>query len=182
LLSAAVALGVMTIILSTEPGLTLRPWREEDLPALIAAHQDPMMQRWLATRVADAAEADAWLAAQQAGWADGTRCSFAVLGAGTTTPLGHVAAKGLGPGTRPAEIGYWIAAEARGRGIAPAAVSAVADWVLQRVHRLELLHSVDNHASCRVAEKSGFAFASFLPAHPPRFPDEGHVHVRESTI
>ena len=172
----------MTIILSAKPGLTLRPWREEDLPVLIAAHQDPMMQRWLSTRVSDAAEAHAWLAAQEAGWADGTRCSFAVLEAGNTNPLGHVAVKRLGPGATSAEIGYWTSPEVRGRGIAPSAVSAVAEWVLQQVPRLQLLHSVDNRASCRVAEKSGFPFASVMPPHPPRFPDEGHLHVRESVI
>jgi RimJ/RimL family protein N-acetyltransferase len=172
----------MTITLSAEPGLTLRPWRAEDLPSLVAAHRDPMMQRFLDKRVAGAEEADAWLSVQEAGWAEGTRYSFAVLEEGNTNPLGHVAVKGLGPGAVSAEIGYWIAAEARGRGTAPAVVSAVAEWALQQVPRLQLLHSVDNHASCRVAEKSGFAFASLLPAHPPRFPDEGHLHVRGSTI
>ena len=179
-------MGPMTIILSAETGLTLRPWRAGDLPSLVAAHQDPMMQRFLDNRVAGVEEARAWLAVQEAGWTDGTRCSFAVIedvrvDAG---PIGHVVVKRLGPAaaTGPAEIGYWTATEVRGRGIAPAAVSAVAEWALQRVPRLQLLHSVDNHASCRVAEKSGFAFAAHLPAHPPRFPDEGHLHVRESTI
>ena len=174
----------MTIILSTEPGLTLRPWRAEDLPSLVAAHRDRMMQRFLDNRVADVEEARAWLAVQEAGWADGTRCSFAVIddAKGDAGPIGYVTVKRLGIGATSAEIGYWTATEARGRGIAPAAVSAVAEWALQQVPRLQLLHSVDNHASCRVAEKSGFAFDAHLPAHPPRFPDEGHRHVRESTI
>ncbi|MFC1403607.1 MULTISPECIES: GNAT family N-acetyltransferase [Streptacidiphilus] len=188
----------MTINLSAVPGLTLRPWRAEDLPSLVAAHQDPMMQRFLDNRVAGMAEARVWLAAQEAGWTDGTRCSFAVIEdvRAEAGPIGHVVVKRLGlagPGgsggsggdgtaSGPAEIGYWTATGVRGRGIAPAAVSAVAEWALRQVPRLQLLHSVENHASCRVAEKSGFAFADHLPAHPPRFPDEGHRHVRESTI
>ncbi|WP_042396111.1 GNAT family N-acetyltransferase [Streptacidiphilus carbonis] len=171
-----------TIILSVDPGLTLRPWRDEDLPSLLAAHRDPAMKRWLASRIEDPEQGRAWLAAQEAGWADGTRCSFAVVEAGNPSPIGHVVAKRLRPGAASAEIGYWVSVEARGRGIAPSAVSAVAEWALRRVARLQLLHDVGNHASCRVAEKTGFALESVLPPHPPRYPDEAHVHVRTAAI
>lgn len=44
----------MTVVLpvpETESAvaLRLRPWRATDLPALLAAHRDPALRRWLAT-------------------------------------------------------------------------------------------------------------------------------------
>jgi len=32
---------------STASGLLLRPWTEQDIPAMVAAHRDPVMRRWL---------------------------------------------------------------------------------------------------------------------------------------
>lgn len=43
---------------------------------------------------------------------------------------------------------------------------------------LELLHQVGNLASCQVARKSRYNFDSVLPAAPPAFPHEGHLHIR----
>ncbi|MFC9954149.1 GNAT family N-acetyltransferase, partial [Streptomyces prasinus] len=65
-----------------------------------------------------------------------------------------------------------------GRGVAPRALGALADWAFtafahEGLTRLELLHQVDNTASCRVAEKAGFTQAGILPAAPPAFPLEG---------
>ena len=51
-------------------------------------------------------------------------------------------------------------------------------WPLER---LELIHSVGNHASCRVAEKAGFAFSAVLPPLLPDFPDDGHLHIRRGS-
>jgi hypothetical protein len=34
------------------------------------------------------------------------------------------------------------------------------------------------HASCRVAQKTGFAFSAVLPPLLPDFPDDGHLHIR----
>ena len=86
-----------------------------------------------------AGERDAawWLASQDRGWRDGDRLSFAVLEADDAS--GCVLAGNVGLKNREetgrigeretAEIGYWTAVAARGRGIAPAAVRAVTDWV-----------------------------------------------------
>jgi RimJ/RimL family protein N-acetyltransferase len=81
------------------------------------------------------------------------------------------------------EVGYWVASAARGRGIAPRALSAVCAWAFtdpggRPFERLDLIHTVGNEASCRVADKAGFAFAAMLPPLPPGFPDDGHLHVR----
>lgn len=107
--------------------------------------------------------------------------SGAGTAAGTGAAVGHVAVKLGVEGA--VEVGYWTAAEARGRGLASRALEATVQWVFAGgtpapVAQLDLLHSGGNDASCRVAERCGFAFAELLPARPPAFPGEGHRHVR----
>ncbi len=57
------------------------------------------------------------------------------------------------------EIGYWVAPEARGEGVAPRAVRLLADWALESlpVDQVDLTADAPNAASLRVAEKAGFA-------------------------
>ncbi|ATY14186.1 GNAT family N-acetyltransferase [Amycolatopsis sp. AA4] len=174
----------VTIILPlprTEAGaaLQLRPWRAEDLPVLVAAHRDPLMRRQLTTSLVDEGEARRWLDAQVSGWESATRFSFAVVG-DDDLPLGHVVVKVRGAGT--AEVGYWTAAPARGRGIAARALETTSRWAFgaQRLNRLDLLHAEDNPASCRVAEKCGYVLREVLPPAPPEFPGSGHRHVRDA--
>lgn len=179
----------MTIILpvpptGAAPALRLRPWQLDDLPALLAAHRDPLLRRWLATSLTDAAEARQWLDAQAAGWATATRFSFAVV-ADADAPLGHVVVKVGSAGA--AEVGYWTAAHARGLGIAARATDTVSHWALDTqdevaLTRLELVHAAGNHSSCRVAVKCGYALRDLLPAAPPAFPADGHRHVRASVV
>lgn len=171
----------------TAPGLLLRPWRDDDADALLAAYQDPVLRSWTRYPVTTPADARMFLRRSRQGWAAGRRFSFAVL---EPTPDGerlvaNVVLKEVAPGRPYAEVGYWTAAPARGRGIAPRAVDAVSAWAFARfaatgLTRLELLHQVDNPASCRVAEKSGYVFQEVLPARPP-FPRDGHRHVRRLT-
>jgi RimJ/RimL family protein N-acetyltransferase len=58
-----------------------------------------------------------------------------------------------------AEVSYWVLPGARGRRIAPRALSAVTAWAFGtlRLRRVELCHSTANVASCRVAQYAGFA-------------------------
>ncbi|MEU5286124.1 GNAT family N-acetyltransferase [Streptomyces sp. CA-278952] len=167
-------------------GLRLRRWREDDLSALLEAYEDPAMRRWLATQVSGADGAADWLEAQRTGWATGTRFAFAVTDGGRDgEPLGNIVLKRPDPGNDCAEVGYWTTAAARGRGVASRALTALTDWAFtefaeQGLSRLELLHQVDNEASCRVAEKCGYALARVIPALPPSYPLDGHVHAREA--
>jgi RimJ/RimL family protein N-acetyltransferase len=177
----------MTITLSvprTESAvaLRLRPWRLDDMSALLTAHRDPAMRRWLTTSLADEADVRQWLEAQDAGWASSTRFSFAVVAEDDDTPpVGHVVVKVGTAGV--AEVGYWTTAAVRGQGIAARALDTVSRWALGtrnpvRLTRLDLLHVQDNRASCRVAEKCGFLLHDLRPAAPPAFPNSGHRHVR----
>jgi RimJ/RimL family protein N-acetyltransferase len=180
--------GTLTVQPSaTAPGLLLRPWAEQDIPALVAAHRDPVIRRWFRHPVTTAAEAHGIIQARRADRDAGTGFSFAVLQAGPDGAagdlVGGVSIRGLGGAAISGEVGYWVAAPARGRGIAPRALTAVCEWAFglprsRPLERLDLIHSVGNHASCRVAVKAGFTLSAVLPPCPPDFPDDGHLHVR----
>ena len=162
--------------------LVLRPWRVDDLSALIAAHRDPVLRRWLSTRLADEARARQWLGVQAAGWAAATRFSFAVVtDTDDHSPLGHVGVTVRIAGV--AEVGYWTVAHARRQGVAARALDTVSRWALRTqdivpLTRLDLFHAEDNQASCGVAVKCGYPLRDLLPAAPPAFPSSGHRHVR----
>ncbi|MGW1846142.1 GNAT family N-acetyltransferase [Streptomyces sp. NPDC001966] len=166
--------------------LLLRPWLASDRPALIEAYRDPAMRATLRSQVRNEAEAEQWLRVRQEGRQSGRYFSFAVVDRDRGGELvGNVALKYPAPGTGSAEVGYWTAAPARGRGIAPLALGALGDWAFEvfagdGLTRLDLLHQVDNEASCRVAEKSGYGFVEVLPARPP-WPLDGHRHTRLRT-
>ncbi|WP_330295209.1 GNAT family N-acetyltransferase [Streptomyces sp. NBC_00503] len=175
-------------------GLVLRPWCEADGEALVEAHRDPAMRHWLTRHVDDAEDARRWLEEQRLNWESGDRLGFAVyeaagsgedLDAGSGSLAGNVVLKRAASRSGSAEVGYWTVASARGRGVASRALEAVTDWAFatfsadgpDRLDRLELMHQVDNLASCRVAEKAGYRLDRVLPAVPP-YPLDGHLHVR----
>jgi RimJ/RimL family protein N-acetyltransferase len=195
---------------SRQPALTLRPWRAADIPALAAemSRERPTAGMWsrpgerpvrtalpggAERRAGPAGERDAarWLASQHRGRRDGDRLSFAVLeadDAGGCALAGNVGLKnreetGRTGERETAEIGYRTAMSARGRGIAPAAVRAVTDWVFDSFARaslrqIMLVHDIGNPASCRVAEKARYPFRELSPANPPHWLTDGHTHMR----
>ncbi|MFD8642619.1 GNAT family N-acetyltransferase [Streptomyces zaomyceticus] len=172
------------------PALVLRPWRMEDVAALVEMSRDPELRQLASPVVDNDAEGARWVQTQQRGWAAGDRFGFAVLeeqrGSVREQLVGNVVLKEVASGKPAAEVGYWTAAHARGRGVAPRALEALTNWAFDTfeadgLERLELLHQVDNLASCRVAQKSGYDFDSILPAAPPAFPRHGHLHIRRTS-
>ena len=72
--------------------------------------------------------------------------------------LGRAALKHLEFADGTADVAYWTVPAARGKGVCPRAVDAMASWAFTAgFRRLDLEHAVGNTASCRVAEKTGFA-------------------------
>jgi RimJ/RimL family protein N-acetyltransferase len=117
-----------------------------------------------------------WVREQRRGWKAGERFGFALAESpdrpGGGRLVGHVILKRGTADSVSAEVGYWTAGHARGRGVAPRAVRALTDSAFgvfpeDEVAYLELLHQVDNTASCRVAQKCGYAYTGLLPAAPP---------------
>jgi RimJ/RimL family protein N-acetyltransferase len=142
--------------LSTDE-IALRPWTSEDLDELVEALQDPEIPRW--TRIPEPYTIDegrAFLEHSQGSWADGTGANFAVVDRATDRLLGSIGVR-FHEGTA-ASVGYWVARDTRGRGIATAALRLIAHWLLRELmlERLELVTDPENVASQRVAEKAGF--------------------------
>ncbi|MEU1332373.1 GNAT family N-acetyltransferase [Streptomyces sp. NPDC005865] len=140
-------------------GLVLRPWSSADAPAVYEAFQDPVIQRWHA-RVADSeSEVRGWIEGWRGAWEEERDAYWAVAEGGSDVVVGRVALRGIVLADGQAEVAYWTMPGARGRGVAPRAVVALAEWAFGEVglHRLELTHATANEASCRVALKTGFA-------------------------
>ena len=136
-------------------GLALRPWQEADAPELVRAYDDPDIRRWHC-RSLSLPEAVAWVAFNAARWQQEAGGSWAVTGGGAL--LGRVGLTSVSLAEARAEVTYWVLPEARGQGVAPRALAAVAGWAFGAVgfHRLDLHHATANAASCRVATKAGF--------------------------
>jgi RimJ/RimL family protein N-acetyltransferase len=139
-------------------GLILRPWQAGDAPALIVACEDPEIARWLPMIPSPYTEEDArtYLELARDTWERGESYNFAILDAETGALAGSIAVRMMR--FRIGHFGYWVAAEARGRGIATQALKALCRWGVDTLDlkRMELLTDPKNTASQRVAEKAGF--------------------------
>jgi RimJ/RimL family protein N-acetyltransferase len=138
-------------------GLVLRPWRPADAPALLAAFSDPAISWWHRRSVDSLAEAEQLIAGWTQAWHEETAGQWAVTGGTDAAVLGRVVLR-VDFEFGQAECGYWVLPAARGTGVASRAVLALSDWALHDlgVHRIELIHSVANLASCQVANKAGY--------------------------
>ncbi|MCW2604596.1 MAG: GCN5-related N-acetyltransferase [Pseudonocardiales bacterium] len=135
-------------------GLVLRPWTLSDAPAVVAAYADSSIQRWHVRSMTEA-EAIAWVGSWPVRWAAGTDASWAVVSRGVL--VGRMSFKHVSPADASCEAAYWVVPAARGRGVAAAALRLASSWLLSiGFERLDLLHSVLNLGSCRVAVKAGY--------------------------
>jgi RimJ/RimL family protein N-acetyltransferase len=142
----------------------LRPWREGDVAPILAMSRDPDTIRF--TNVPDPYDEDSvriWLALQPARLRAGDGAAFAVVELPSEDALGAIGVRVL-HGRGIAEIGYHMAPEARGRGLATAALRLLSGWSFRTlpVARLQLTTHVDNPPSQRVAEKAGYTREAVL--------------------
>jgi ribosomal-protein-alanine N-acetyltransferase len=164
-------------------GLRLRPWREADIPALLAAYGDAGIAQWHARTLANAAEARAWLDERAHGRRRETSIDWAIVDPGDDgTVLGRAGLNQVELTEGIAEVAYWVLPEHRGRNVATRGTCALADWAFDDLglHRLGLLHSRHNEASCRVATRARFPYEGTLRGqalHPDGWHDM-HLHGR----
>jgi RimJ/RimL family protein N-acetyltransferase len=102
----------------------LRPWESRDLAWLVDAANDDEIGRW--TRLPQPFDARAgleFLDRARHGWATGSHLSFAVVVAESGWLVGSASVAGDG------ELGWFTGPDARGRGVARAAASALVGWL-----------------------------------------------------
>jgi RimJ/RimL family protein N-acetyltransferase len=138
-------------------GFVLRPWGGGDADALAAAWADPEVVRWTGVPAEhDARAALHWIEGDEHRRQRGLSLDLVVDVDGEVA--GEIGLTGLGRRLRTAEVGWWVAAPHRGRGLATAAVRLLAEWatdelsvdvLVARCHR-------DNPASGGVARGAGF--------------------------
>ena len=152
----------------TDGETSLRPWREADVPALVEACQDREIVRW--TRVpASYGEADAryYLRQRHDATLAGVTAPFAVVHSTTQELLGSISLMRFAWRHARAEVGYWLAAPARGRGHATRGVRLICAWGFRALalERIDLMAATGNPASQRVAQRCGFTREAVLRSY-----------------
>src|SRR5690348_12030334 len=112
--------------------VALRPWEPADVPAIAAACAEAEIARWLELVPQPYTEADArWYVEHcEQGWRDGTSSSFAIVGVASGEVVGSMGARHLEPEQGVTEVGYWVRADARGRGVGRRALRLISSWLL----------------------------------------------------
>jgi RimJ/RimL family protein N-acetyltransferase len=139
------------------PGVVLRVPRETDRDDLAAAAADPLVARFVPAIPVPYTRQDAqrWIERAAAGAPD--RMDFVIADPDTDRVLGAAGLHHLRWDEGTGEVGYWVAAAARGRGVAGAATRALTNWgTLRGLGRIELLTHPDNWPSQRVAMSAGY--------------------------
>jgi RimJ/RimL family protein N-acetyltransferase len=139
--------------------LVLRPFTLDDVPAITRACQDPEILHWIPVIPRPYSEEDARAFVT----ADDLGHQFAITESATLVGSIGMRTNQFGVG----HVGYWCAAEARGRGLTTRALGLVSRWGLEELGlgRVELITDPDNVASQRVAEKVGFCREGVLRSH-----------------
>jgi RimJ/RimL family protein N-acetyltransferase len=133
--------------------VALRPWRFSDVDELVSCIDgDPEIERWLDQVPQPYRREDARTYIGGIG-----EQAFAITDASTGRLLGSIGVR-WNDRRDVGEIGYWVRADARGRGIVSRALALVARFAIENVGaaRLQLRADVENVASCRAAERAGF--------------------------
>jgi RimJ/RimL family protein N-acetyltransferase len=104
-----------------------------------------------------------WIDAYEAGQRNGTRAGFAAIeGDGRFVGLGL--APEIDSEAGELELGYIVARDARGRGVATEILRLLTRWAFAEAEaqRVYLIIDVKNSASARVAERCGYRFEGIM--------------------
>jgi [ribosomal protein S5]-alanine N-acetyltransferase len=152
-------------------GIVLRRLEPGDVPWITAACSDRELSRYIPAIPYPYAEADArgFIERATRAWADSSAATFVISQAPDGAGLGTIGLHLAAGDTGLAEVGYWLAREARGHGAATIAVQLVSRWAFTElgIERLSLQTATGNVASQRVAERAGFTREGLLRAWMP---------------
>ena len=142
----------------TDGDIRLRPWERRDGPAVTAACQDPEIPRWtVVPHNYTERHARDFIGGTAADLAAGRELALAIVDPDDRV-LGALGLSNFDWSDLKAEIGYWVVAEARRRGIGARATRLLALWAITTLglERVELLANPENEASQRLAGRAGF--------------------------
>lgn len=148
------------VTLTTER-LTLRTPTMADAEAIERACQDPEIPRWTTVPSPYTREhAEGYIRLIGEWWADGSQtiwCAYDGEELVASIGLHHIVEHAHGGH---AELGYWVAAPARGKGYITEAASAVVDWGFRELGlaRIRWQAVVGNVPSARTARALGFRY------------------------
>jgi RimJ/RimL family protein N-acetyltransferase len=142
----------------TADGLTLRPPTPDDAPAIVAAVRSSVAELapWMpwATVSYSEEEAHTWMSG-----ALGDVHPFVMVDKDDEL-VGSCGLNKIDEFNRSANLGYWVRSDRSRRGHATTATELIKEYgfAVAGLHRMEVIMSVRNEASRRVAEKSGAVY------------------------
>jgi len=171
--------GYGPIVTLSDDRVILRPWSRDDARFMAQASADPAIRRYNGAHdrqghpapplsyVEAEAAIDQFLLSWRAFAATGTPrgVAFAITDARSGELVGCC---GVDDWTEEdvAQFGYWIAAEARGRGYATRAVILLTRWLFELgAARAFLTIVAGNEGSVAVARRAGFVYEGTMRAH-----------------
>ncbi len=155
--------------------VTLRRWRAPDADlayGLVAAsleHLRPWMS-WATAEYSPESAAEFLRSCEQE-WASGAAFNYLISERGVPCGSAGLMAR-IGPGGL--EIGYWVARDHVGRGIATATAAALTEaaFGLPGIERTEIVHDLNNAASGQIPRKLGYARVGTAVGRFPKAPGE----------
>lgn len=159
----------------TDGTVRLRLMTGADVDAVAEACQDPEIARFTTVpspyRPRHARE---WLTQSRGGLESGTELHTLIVDHASDVVLGSAGISGIDSATGRCASGYWVRADARGRGVATRALNQLSEFAFDAlgVQRIEVWIDPENAASRRVAERVGFhregLLRSFMPINGVR--------------
>ncbi len=139
----------------TQPSITggqlaLRPWQASDAEVVATACQDPLIQRYTRVPVPYLiSDAQEFIRTSADAWASGAEANYAVVE--HRQVVGAISLMSFDHQQATAEIGYWVAPWARGRGIARTAIGMIADWGAGELGLQRFLLQIEDESVASVA-------------------------------
>ncbi len=150
----------------SDGSVTVRLAAERDIPEVLIAYQDDpdLHLRMGSERPPSGAELGRLAEQADADRAAGRGVSLTILEPGSDTCRGQIRVHQVDWENARAELAIWIAPRWRGRGVARAALTLVAIWLLRDcgLVRVQVMTATDNDGMLAAARGAGFSYEGVL--------------------
>lgn len=144
----------------TDGVVALRMFAERDIPEILIAYQDDpeLHLRIGIDRPPSGAELGSQAERAPAECEAGRGVRLTILEHGSDTCVGRIFVHGIDWANSHAELGMWLAPQARRRGLAPRALRLAVGWLLEScaLQRVQIMTEPSNEAMIRAAQAAGF--------------------------